>query len=58
MSSIIIIDSQNKRVEINSHQPLSTAEILTELSMAEYALLSCTQDYMMRERFIVVPRDR
>lgn len=55
--NIIIIDSANKRVEINSKDPLTPAQILQELAMAEHALTTATQDFCVRTKMHIIPKE-
>jgi hypothetical protein len=58
MNNLIIIDTQNHKVTINSDHELKTPEILTELSKGEYAIQTATQDFLMRTGSFIIPTEK
>ena len=58
MNNILVIDSRNKRVTINSDHNLTVAEILTELSAGEVAIKTAAQDFMQRSGAFIIPTER
>jgi hypothetical protein len=57
MNNILIIDSKNKRVTINSDHELTVPEILTEFYAGEFAIKTATQNFMIKTGAHIIPKE-